>query len=469
MDDLDLLQQLFPPEDEEKQIPKAQDLKQYHICNDSGKCVRPYDNAIVTHIKQQCPMFILGGIVYLYDKGVYVADMAGARLCGMIKSHIQPELINYNTVKRIYNLFFLDSDLIRTFDQINQYPASWICFVNCMYDARTGETHELSSDYYCINQIPWNYEPDTNYNGEVTERYLQTALHREDIKTIWQIFGLLMTRDNSLQKLILLWGERGTGKSTLLRLMGCLLGQQNISSISLQKLEEKFYAIQLLGKLANICGDLSSTALQTVATIKQITGGDTISDSYKGKDVVTFTPYTRLVFSCNSVPVSLDEKSNAFFERLIIIKMDKRPDSPDRELDTKLASEMPYIINKAMQAVKEMYAENGIFESGSSKQLVGELYNDSDSVQAFLTARTTKETSQSIKTTELLTGYKQFCQEQEREPLSRTNFYRNLRGKGIGKKTIHGVEYFAGLGWKSENWTPISTKTTQQELPAGWN
>lgn len=165
-----------------------------------------------------------------------------------------------------------------------------------------------------------------------------------------------MTRCN-FQKFIILKGGRGTGKSVVVRLFENVIGTGNYSNVPLQKLEEKFYSIQLMGKLINLCADLNGNPLKTVNTIKLITGGDSLSDSYKGRDVITFTPYARLLFSCNSVPISLDEKSNALFERIILIEMDNRPEKPDRQLEDKLKDEIPYIIGQALKELKELLKE----------------------------------------------------------------------------------------------------------------
>lgn len=58
--------------------------------------------------------------------------------------------------------------------------------------------------------------------------------------------------------------------------------------------------------------------------------------------------------------------------------------------------------------------------------------------------------------------YKSYCQEAEREPLSRNNFYRNLREKGYGKKTIDGYDYITGLKTKEKN---DFIKADQNEIP----
>ena len=48
------------------------------------------------------------------------------------------------------------------------------------------------------------------------------------------------------------------------------------------------------------------------------------------------------------------------------------------------------------------------------------------------------------------------------KPLSRTRFYANLKNKGIGKKILHGAEYFVGLGWRNDGFVEVNNT---KELP----
>lgn len=434
---------------------------QFHLLDGHGKPCGVFDNAVFEYIKNNYNLFFLAGTPYFYSDGVFKADFSGTRLKTLIKSLIFPRFIKSTTITRIFQLFAMDFDLEKSYEEINQFPKSWIPFKNCMVDGETGETHEHSPQYYCINQIPWDYDPDGKCQGIETEKFFKSAMSEADRKTILQYLGLCMTRCN-YQKFIILKGGRGTGKSVVVRLFENVIGAGNYSNVPLQKLEEKFYSIQLMGKLVNLCADLNGNPLKTVNTIKLITGGDSISDSYKGRDIVTFIPYSRLLFSCNTVPISLDEKSNALFERIILIEMNNRPEKPDRQLENKLRKEIPYIIDQALKELRMLFENNVLYESERSRELVAELYADSDSVQAFIQERLTRDISKSIKSTELHELYKKYCEETEREPLSRTRFYSNLKNKGYGKKVVHGNEYFVGLAEKEDGFIEIDTS---QKLP----
>lgn len=412
------------------------------------------ENEICNFILETVDFFILGSEPYLYDNGVYSRDADGNRLKRMIQDCIENNLVTANRINRVYSLILMQ-DKHKSYEELNKYPNYFIPFKNGLYDVINKVMYENHPKYFCINQIPHYYNPDDTPMQQTVENFLSSALNcEEDKKTIYQYLGLCMTTDNSLQKFICLRGSRGTGKSVLIKLFQNIIGKSNISNIPLQDIEEKFHKIQMLGKTLNCCADIPSTPLRTVNTIKLITGGDTISDSFKGKDIVTFTPYCKLLFSANEIPISLDEKSNAFFKRLIIISMNNPPEQVDRSLNAKLEKDVSYIIHRAVEGLSEFYHNNSITESESSTKLVQALYNASDSVSGFIDEELTKDIDSKINTTRLHEEYLQYCEKNERTPLTIQNFYRNLEGKGYAKCKTNGVFYFKGLALKQNDFAP---------------
>lgn len=72
--------------------------------------------------------------------------------------------------------------------------------------------------------------------------------------------------------------------------------------------------------------------------------------------------------------MNLDEKSNAFYRRLLILEMNVKPAKIDLRLDEKLQSEVQFSIFMAVRWLHEMYGKGRIPESENSKRLVNELY-----------------------------------------------------------------------------------------------
>lgn len=439
------------------QIKKITDEEIQLCCiyNDKGRAVGIKDEAVCVFIKQDYHIFVLSGIPYIYDAGRYIADVSGALTKTIIKSYLAFELIKSTAINRIYNLILSDYELQASEDMLNKYPDSWIPFEDCLYSITDDTEYEHKPEYKVINRIPYRYaDVKQATKGNEIEKFLEYALSTEDKQTITEFFGYCMTKNRGFQKFLLLKGSRGTGKSVLLCLLEKIVGHENISSVPLQNLEEKFHKINLLHKLCNICCDISALPLKSTNSIKLITGGDTLTDSYKGKDLVTFSPYAKLIFSCNAIPLVLDgDSSNAFYQRVILVNMDNVPDKPDRELKTKLEREILYLINISIKAYKQALERGYIYESENTKRMISELYSDSDSTQAFLDSCTTADKSGKVAKSQLYQEYLLFCEAEGREPLAKHSFNRKLRNKGLVEYKS-GVDSWRGLtlmDWNNQN------------------
>ena len=68
--------------------------------------------------------------------------------------------------------------------------------------------------------------------------------------------GYCFYRRNELRKAFILTGEKQNGKSTYLSLITSLLGRENVTSLDLGELGQRFKPAELFGKLANVGDDI---------------------------------------------------------------------------------------------------------------------------------------------------------------------------------------------------------------------
>lgn len=54
------------------------DLSQFHHFNKRGTVTGIFDEKIFQFIKMEMDLFVCGGVVYIYDGGVFKADRSGA-------------------------------------------------------------------------------------------------------------------------------------------------------------------------------------------------------------------------------------------------------------------------------------------------------------------------------------------------------------------------------------------------------
>lgn len=416
----------------------------------NGEPGNPYDildNKIAEYITQiQLKMFVMNGIPYIYRRGVYRKDEDGKILKAYIKALIWPELVTINRINRVYNLILADYRLTKNNEDVNNYPAQWINFKNGMYDPIERIMHDHNPIYYSINQVPHEYNPDAVYMGSTAEKFYTGLFPDEqDREMFFSYAGYCMTVDTSLQKFMVIIGYPGSGKSTAINMLVDMVGRENVTSITLQDLNERFMPTELLGKLLNACADLPKKALEQVDAIKRITGEDMIKGEYKGGKIFTFYSHAKLIYSANEMPINLDEKSDAFYRRLLSIEV-KQKGTYIQNLKQELEKDMPGFIHECVDALSKMYANGKEIDSPNSKNLVHEFHRESDSVQSFLDDCIERNLGERIERGKLHKEYEAYCGENDWTALNSRSFYKNLRGKGyIDYKAADGHRYFKDM------------------------
>ena len=141
-----------------------------------------------------------------------------------------------------------------------------------------------------------------------------------DINLRCEIAGYCLTTDCSFQKAFMLDGVGSNGKSVFLALLESLIGGENTSAESLQKLEiDKYRTAKLYGKRVNICGDIPDSKMQKSENFKKLTSGlDLMDGENKYQHSFVFRSTAKLVFSANILPEG--KKDKAYYRRWILIQ-----------------------------------------------------------------------------------------------------------------------------------------------------
>ena len=426
----------------------ALSLEKFHFFNGS-RITGPNDVAIRDHIKSENHLFILGGIPYLYSNGCYRPDLQGVTLKKRIERCLFPQFIKSSHIKRIYELFLMDSDLCMTEEQTNKQPVYWINFQNGFFDPINRRMVEHDPKYYATSQVAVSYNPNEKPEGAALEDWLQYAVeNREDREMMLEYFGYCLTRDTRQQKFLIIQGVGGTGKSTLIKLLEHMIGDENISHISLSELTERFAAIGLKDKQLNSCSELSGKELQDTARLKKITGEDVLRGEAKGKDAISFRSCAKLIFATNDLPLVKNEKNDGFYRRLLVLTMNRKPEAPQEDFFEKLEMELPYFLHLCVDALERMYQHGKIEVSPQSTEAIAQLRYESDPVEAFLMEQTDRKYGLQENRVSLHRAYLEYCMANGLKLGTRNEFYRTLRVKGYAEKIIDGSRFFCGISLK---------------------
>lgn len=422
------------------------DLSRFHHFNREGVATSVFDFEVFDFVKQNYSIFVCG-CPYLYSGGVYVADHNGTKIKQIIRRLLYKQFVKSRVINQIYNLIIEAEELQKDFSSLNNHPKSYINFMDCMLDAKTMEKIPHNPDFLSINQVPFRYrDVEQAETGKEIEKFFDFIFsHPDDREMLLEYAGLSYTTDTSQQIFLTLCGLGGTGKSILIRLIENSVGIANVSNVSMQELNKRFSTSLLVGKTLNSCADLSVEALEDASTLKKLLGEDFVLAEFKGQNAFMFKNYSKMLFSTNMLPNITAERTNGFYRRLAVLKMDRRPEQPDTELADKLMKETPYFIKLSIQALNRMYQRGNILISEGSKQAVLQMRKDSDVVQAWLDDNCSIASHLKAERVKAYDDFKNYCENEERQALTRNGFFKALRVKNFSEIRGKNERYFAGF------------------------
>lgn len=407
---------------------KAQDQgdNPYLLYNSKGQPYQINKRAICDYFVNTGEVFVLGGECYQYRHGVY--RESGGYIRNKMKELIMLDrFISQTAIMDCYRMLLDDMRIKRSPDSVNR-DKGLINFKNGVWDIEKQTLLPHSPSYFQTIQIPHEigvYKPFKQ--TRLYKFFKLTKIPKEDIKMMLRYMAYCMTLEADLKTFMVLLGKSNTGKSVLIRFTETLVGVENTSALSMHELNAKFYPAQLYGKLMNSCADNGSLPLTSIENLKKITGGDQIMHEKKGKDPFFFVPFCKLLFSFNQLPLQLEEKSNAFYQRMRILSMEEELFLNSEYVDA-LCNEgteeiIPYLLT--------LLPVEKIPRTETSNELVESLRSDSDSVHSFLNNCCEIRPSALVSKTALYSAYTDYCLSMDREAHKKQGFLRNLRSRGF--------------------------------------
>lgn len=312
-------------------------------------------------------------------------------------------------------------------DDLNP-PQNLICLKNGIYDLDLQTFQPHSPNYFFRNQIPVEYKPDAKC-PEIDKFLASFELEEKDLQTILEMFASTMLRHYQHKTALMLLGPTDAGKTQLIRLLNAFLGRENITSVSLQQLAERFYAANLYLKLANTLADMPRIAIRDVGSFKMLTGEDYVLAEKKSKDGFSFLNYAKLIFSTNRLPkIGHQEDPNSFFNRWAIIKFHKtfERDNPERDehIQDKITTpkELSGFLNKLLPIARIVNAA-GITPSSEISETRKEWMVSSDTIASFVIEQLEADTNGlgELKT-DIDLAYKNYCAEEGERPAASSTF-----------------------------------------------
>lgn len=286
------------------------------------------------------------------------------------------------------------------------------------------------------------------------DAFLASALPEGDVDRMWDAIGYSLMSGNPLHKMILLVGDGFNGKGTLLRVLVAVLGAGNVSAVSLHSLaEERFTRIGLLGRLANICGDIDATYIEKTGLLKQLSGEDLISAEHKFRKPAQFTSWAVPWFSANEIPASSDTSSGWLKRWEVFAFPNVFAMNPGYEATLKIPAELEGIAAHAVRSLRSLMSRGAFTWTQAGELARSEFAAKQDPLHGWMTERCWWPVNgQWTDQRSAFESYKAWCESGGvKYPMGKVKFYDLMRKKfAVARRD--GWPGFTGLQLQPQAW-----------------
>lgn len=319
----------------------------------------------------------------------------------------------------------------------------YVQFVNCTFDVMDWREVEPNPSMYITNKLP--VELDFTIGPNEADAFLDSIADGDAdvVAALKEVIGACMCSKRVLSQSPMLIGRAGgasgkasNGKSTYLNWLRQILGTENVSSLDIATLGQRFQAGRVVGKLANLGDDIPDGFLKgdELSMFKKLVTGDAIYTDVKNGDGYEFRPTASMVFSMNAVP-RLSDTTDGIFRRLAFIPFRKRfaPGLPgyDPNMAAKLAK--PEVLKRGaalgLLALGELIERGGLTPIKDMVEEIEEVRQDNDSVVRWLfDCGITGEDLVGRIVADVYDEYRQWCYDSgERNPFARRTWTTRVK------------------------------------------
>ena len=302
---------------------------------------------------EQWPLKCVNGTLYTLDGPVEDESEIKQRILENIEEYVTSGLS-----KKVTNIL----ETIKLLAFSDPFPIEQDCIhlQNGVYHLPDGSFQE--SRLFCQNRLPVRYDP----KAATPDRWL-TFLHEllddADIPTLQEYLGYCLIPSTKGQKMMLIVGKGGEGKSRIGLVLKRLMGDA-ASNGSVQKVENnRFARADLERRLLMIDDDMDMNALPKTNYIKTIVTAEAKLDlERKGVQSYQRGIYARFLCFGNGALTSLYDHSDGFFRRQLILTTKDKP--ADRTDD-------PFLVEKMCAELEGILLWCGVCLAGYAVKVAG--------------------------------------------------------------------------------------------------
>ena len=298
------------------------------------------------------------------------------------------------------------------------------------------ELRPFSPEYRSRNRSPIAFDENARCERFLNE-LVRPAVHPEDAELLQKFAGMMLLGDNRAQRLLILDGEGGRGKTQFANVIQGLVGMPNVTQLRTKYLAERFELYRCLKKTLLVGVDVEADFLSTkgAASLKGLVGGDWLDAEQKG-GTGSFQiqgNFNVLITSNSRLRVRLQGDLSAWKRRLSIVRYEappparKIPDFGSFLIRTEGSGILNWALLGAQKLLSELPDEGGdLVMTQRQREIVDSLLAESESLRHFLQDCLVVDEYRNVTVTELVEAYAAYCPERKWQAMPITEVQANL-------------------------------------------
>jgi len=252
------------------------------------------------------------------------------------------------------------------------------------------------------------------------------------VRELRKWFGYSLTPDVAHQKILLLIGSPGSGRSTIKDVLSGVVGRRNVASTSAVALADRFGLEPIMGKTLAILGDARAGDSHDTAVMMdrllRISGGDPVEVNRKGRPMLhDVLLHARLVIVSNEMP-NFRDSSKAIVRRYLPLCTPRSFEGrEDRTLSRRLALELPGLLNWAIAGRAQLAEDGGFITPASAEDLIIDAKALASPVSEFVAEECVLGPDQEVTVEEIWKRWKEWAERNGHQQSHKHLFGRNLK------------------------------------------
>lgn len=328
---------------------------------------------------------------------------------------------------------------------------------NGYIDLRTGLLHPHDTDHLITRFVACPYDPTADC--PVWLAFLERIMPDIAVRTYLQkLAGYSITGLTSEHHFVFLYGGGANGKSTFLEALYALC---------------RDYSLKAPDRLIH-CDDRGATPPDVIAaidgvrflvgsettqgvrlnegTVKDLTGGDTLTGARKYEHSYSFKPVAKLWCFGNHKP-AVRGTDDGIWRRMRLIRFPVQiPQSEwDLDLPSKLLAELPGILAWVVDGALA-YFRDGLSIPPAVAAATQEYREDEDTLGEFIASNVVESPGANLPHKDVFKAYRKWAEESGiRSPLTNRSLANSLRDRGWSQKRTMAARFWAGFSLAPES------------------